>query len=60
MGDPASVILDLAKKHHNSIVVMSTRGRTGLARWILGSVADKVVRGAAGPLILIRPKQEAK
>lgn len=59
MGDPASIINDLARKLDDSIVVMSTRGRTGFSRWILGSVADKVVRGSTGPVLLVRPLQEA-
>ncbi len=58
MGDPGAAVVDFAKKLEDSIVVMSTRGRTGFSRWILGSVADKVVRGAAGPVLLMRPRQE--
>jgi nucleotide-binding universal stress UspA family protein len=36
-------------------IVMTTRGRGGLARFVLGSVADKVVRGASGPVLVVPP-----
>ena len=60
MGDPGTVIVDSAKRIEDSIVAMSTRGRTGIARWILGSVADKVVRSTGSPVLLVRPRQERK
>lgn len=54
LGDPASRVLDLAKQLPGAMVVMTTHGRTGLARFTLGSVADRVVRGGAAPVLLIR------
>ncbi|MBM2826015.1 MAG: UspA domain protein [Dehalococcoidia bacterium] len=53
-GDPATKIIDLAKEFEDNIVVMSTHGRSGLNRSILGSVADKVVRNSGSPVLLIR------
>lgn len=46
----------------DDLVVMSTHGRGGLPRWFLGSVAESVVRRAAGPVMLIRalPTEEAE
>jgi len=38
---------------------MATHGRSGLNRWLLGSVAEKVLRGAANPLLLVRAKGSA-
>ncbi len=38
------------------LIVMTTHGRSGLARACLGSVADKVVRGAETPVLLYRPR----
>ena len=44
-GDPASGVLDTAKEIGTMLIVMTTHGRTGLARFALGSVADRLVRG---------------
>lgn len=53
-GDPGMHITDLAGKTRGSLVVMSTHGRSGLGRWVLGSVADKVVRSSGSPVLLVR------
>lgn len=53
-GDPASRLLDLANTLGSALIVMTTHGRTGLARFALGSVADRVVRGGEAPVLLIR------
>jgi nucleotide-binding universal stress UspA family protein len=53
-GDPAATILDLAGARKVGLVVMTTHGWTGLARFALGSVADRVVRGGAAPVLLLR------
>ncbi len=52
---PADTILT----HHNTfrggLVALATHGRGGLTRLLLGSVADKVIRGATGPVLVVRP-----
>ncbi len=53
-GDPANVIVDLAGQRKDSIIAMSTHGRSGIARWVLGSVADKVLRASDTPIWLVR------
>ena len=53
-GDPAQTILDVAAP--NKLVVMATHGRSGLARWALGSVADRVARGGAAGVLLVRTR----
>jgi nucleotide-binding universal stress UspA family protein len=40
------------------LIVMSTRGQSGLSRWLMGSVADRVVRGATVPVLLVRARKE--
>jgi nucleotide-binding universal stress UspA family protein len=52
----ASAILDAARKQHVGLIAIATHGRSGLARLLLGSVADKVVRGATLPVLLYRPQ----
>ena len=53
-GEPADKIVEYAADHETSLIAMSTHGRTGLARWVLGSVADKVLHGASLPILLVR------
>jgi len=36
------------------MIVMSTRGQSGIRRWMMGSVADRVMRGANVPVLLVR------
>src|SRR5919199_6089435 len=51
-GDPAEAIIDVAGT--DKLVVMVTRGRSGLARWALGSVADRVAHGGVAAVLLVR------
>ena len=53
-GD-GTAILDAAGDEGNNIVVMATHGRSGAGRWVLGSVADRVVRHSPGPVLVVRP-----
>ncbi|NQW18436.1 MAG: universal stress protein [Chloroflexi bacterium] len=53
-GDAAEIILKTARLKKIDLIVMSTRGRSGLKRAVLGSVADKVVRSAVAPVLLVR------
>ena len=54
-GEPAEQIVDYASTSPFSLVVMSTHARSGLSRWVLGSVAMKVVSGISSPILLVRP-----
>ena len=53
-GPPASAIVEAAKVGKVDLIVMSTHGRSGIGRWVLGSVADRVLRGATSPVLLVR------
>lgn len=53
-GHPAEEILDTTVKDRNTLVAMATHGRSGAKRWLLGSVAEKVLRGIQNPLFLVR------
>jgi nucleotide-binding universal stress UspA family protein len=55
MGDPALEIIDIARKSRNNLIAMSTHGRSGVGRWLLGSVAEKVVQYSGDPVLLVRP-----
>jgi nucleotide-binding universal stress UspA family protein len=54
-GSPAVTLLDAIRP--DDLVVMTTHGRGGIRRWLLGSVADKLVRAAAAPVLLV-PAQD--
>ena len=57
IGIPAQEILDYLAAHPEvGLVIMATAGRGGVARAVLGSVADKVVRGAPCPVMTIHPQ----
>jgi nucleotide-binding universal stress UspA family protein len=56
-GLPADVIVDYAAESGADLIAMSTHGRSGLSRWVYGSVADKVLQGAEVPVLLIRASQ---
>jgi len=58
-GDPATAILDHAAKAEADVIAMSTHGRSGLDRWLLGSVAEKVLSGSEVPVLLYRAWTEA-
>lgn len=59
MGDAvAEIILETATSENIDAIVMSTHGRGGLSRWVFGSVADKVLRQAQIPVLLIRSHPE--
>lgn len=56
MGDVAGAILEYAEGKQIDLIAMCTHGRTGLARWALGSVADRVLRARSTPLLLVRAR----
>ncbi len=53
-GDPAGAILDSARAESADLIVMSTHGLSGLARWMLGSVTERVLGHAPCPVLVIR------
>jgi len=55
-GAIAETILQTAAEIQADVIVMSTHGRSGVKRWLLGSVADRVVTHSDIPIMLIRPQ----
>jgi len=53
-GDPATEILEVAEETKCDVIVLNTHGRTGLARLLMGSVAEEVVRRAPCPVLTVR------
>jgi nucleotide-binding universal stress UspA family protein len=59
-GDPASEILRWSEEHETDLIVMSSHGRSGPSRWVLGSVTEKILRAAAVPMIVAHRTSPAK
>jgi nucleotide-binding universal stress UspA family protein len=55
-GSPSQQIVEEASQTEDSIVVMGSHGAGGLKRWVVGSVADKVIRSAGRPVLVIPPR----
>jgi nucleotide-binding universal stress UspA family protein len=54
-GDPAIQIIDYADANAIDLIVMSTHGHTGMARWRFGSVANKVLQAVSCTVVVVRP-----
>src|SRR5215470_274770 len=59
-GNPEEIIIKKAAGDKGTLIGMATRGRSGVHRWLMGSVAEKVLRGATNPLLLVRGDEEGK
>jgi nucleotide-binding universal stress UspA family protein len=53
-GQPAKEILKLAEEEWVDLIVMGTLGRSGIEKFLIGSVADKVIRGSRIPVLVVR------
>lgn len=58
-GDPAQRIVQYASDEGIGLIAMATHGRSGLSRLMLGSVAERVLRSASVPVLLLRPDPSA-
>jgi nucleotide-binding universal stress UspA family protein len=54
LGDPSSEIIDYAKAIDADLIVIPSHGRTGLSRFFLGSVAERVIRYAHCPVVVLK------
>jgi nucleotide-binding universal stress UspA family protein len=59
-GKAEQVIIEIAAADKGTIITMATHGRSGINRWLLGSIAEKVLRGTTNPLLLVRATEEEK
>ena len=59
-GRPEEVIIEKAAAEEDTLITMATHGRSGMNRWLLGSVAEKVLRGASDPVLLIRAREDSR
>ncbi len=54
-GEPAAKILGVAKEEKVDLIIMSTHGRSGFSRWVLGSVAERVLSHSSVPVLMAIP-----
>lgn len=59
-GEPAAAIVQVAQQEGVEMIVMATHGRRGLLRFLMGSVAEHVVRKATCPVLTVKAATEAK
>lgn len=54
-GLASETILSVAEEIHADVIAMTTHGRTGIKRWLMGSVADEIIHSAHVPVIVVHP-----
>jgi nucleotide-binding universal stress UspA family protein len=57
-GKAEDMVIDKAAADKNTLIVMATHGRSGIQRWLLGSVADKVLHGSPNHMFLVRATEQ--
>ena len=57
-GHPRTEIVRFAEANQVDLIVISMRGQSGLSRWLGNSVADRVVRGAGVPVLIVRAQEK--
>jgi len=58
-GDPAGRILEACRDEGADLIAMTTHGRSGVSRWIMGSVAEKVLWSSNVPMLVVRPAKKS-
>ena len=59
-GSPHAEIAQFAEKENIDLIVICSCGQSGLSRWLMGSVADRVARGVSVPVLLVRAQKREK
>lgn len=54
-GSPAQTLLDFAHRTPNDPIAITTHGRSGLSRWLMGSVPEALIRASGDPVLVVRP-----
>jgi len=60
IGNPAESIILYARKKKIDLIIMTSHGKSGIVRAVMGSVADEVVRNAGKPVLVIRPNKRSE
>ena len=54
-GKPGEAITEYAGRHAVDLIIIASHGRSGISRWLMGSVAEKVLRSSCVPVLIVRP-----
>jgi len=57
-GDPAQAIIGAAAEDGSELIALSTHGRSGISRWLFGSVTGRVLENSKAPLLIVRPPEK--
>jgi len=60
VGEPSRAIMKFSRQEHIDLIVMTTHGKSGLRRAIMGSVTDAVIRESGKPVLVIRPPKRGE
>ncbi len=60
VGPVAETIVDYASQQDIDLVVMGTHGRSGISRWVYGSIAERVLQAASVPVLLVRAHKQGE
>jgi nucleotide-binding universal stress UspA family protein len=58
-GSAAEKIIEVARENPGSLIAMSSHGASGVGRWVLGSITERVIRHSDNPVLVIRAKSAA-
>ena len=53
-GKPSEILSEFAKADNCDLIIMATHGRSGVSRWVWGSIADRILRSACVPVLMVR------
>ena len=53
-GNPAETLAEYSSKNGVDLIIIATHGRSGVSRWVWGSVADRILRSACIPVLMVR------
>ena len=59
VGHPTTIVLEQVRDIHHSIVALTTHGRSGFRRWLIGSLAESLVRSGGDPVLIVPPEEQA-
>jgi nucleotide-binding universal stress UspA family protein len=54
VGDVADSLVDYASKNDIDLILIATHGRSGISRWVRGSIADRILRASRSPVLMVR------
>ena len=54
VGKVADTLVDCTEANNNDLILIATHGRSGVSRWVRGSIADRILRAASIPVLMVR------